>query len=111
MQNSLLNLLECLSFHQLLAQESQKDKLLSHPASIRTLGGNELLEVFLELEQLDDKPLREAVVHGRKKLQALADTGTTHIEFLDVTTIEDDTQPLERHLIWEEPHRLTINQL
>ena len=33
-----------------------------------SLGVNDLLEVFLELEELDDKLLRPAVVHGRKKL-------------------------------------------
>ena len=49
-----------------------------------SLGVNELLQVFLELEGLDDKHLRPAVVHGRKKLKALAYTGFTVTEFVDV---------------------------
>ena len=55
-----------------------------------TLGIQELLQVFLELEQLEEKLLRPAVVHGRKKLQALADTGSTVTEVVDIITIEDE---------------------
>ena len=69
---------------------------LLHPLSttIGSLGVHDLLEVFLELEELDDKLPRPAVVHGRKKLQALANRGTTHTEILYVITIdaEDDTR-------------------
>ena len=54
------------------------------------MGVSELLEVFLQLEQLDDKLLRAAIVHGRKKLQALAVTGTTCTEIFDVITIDED---------------------
>ena len=54
-----------------------------------SLGVTELLQVFLELEELDDKQLRPAVVHGRKKLQALAGTGATITEAIDVITIEE----------------------
>ena len=54
------------------------------------MGVNELLEVFLELEQLNDKLLRLAVVHERKKLQALANGGTTHTKILDVITIDEE---------------------
>ena len=48
-----------------------------------------MLQVFLELEELDDKHLRPAVVHGRMKLEALGGTGTTTAEVIDVITIED----------------------
>ena len=58
-----------------IASTRKSRKVLSHSVSSRTLGVNELLEVLMELEQLDDKLLRAAVIHGRKKLQALAATG------------------------------------
>ena len=50
-----------------------------------------MLQVFLELEELDDKHLSPAIVHGRKKLQALAGTGTTITVVIDMITIEDDS--------------------
>ena len=54
------------------------------------IGVEELLQVFLELESLDDKLLRPTLVHGRKKLQALANTGTNIAEVYDVITIKND---------------------
>ena len=56
-----------------------------------SLGVTELLQVFLQFEELGDKLLRPALVHGRKKLQASADTGTTITEVIDVITMEDDS--------------------
>ena len=61
-----------------------------------SLGVNDLLvEVFLELEELDDKLLLwPAVIHERKKLQALVSMGTTHEAFCfqvtQIVTIERD---------------------
>ena len=54
------------------------------------LGIQEYIQVVLELEQLEDELLRPSVVHGRKKLQALADTGSTVTEVVDIITIEDE---------------------
>ena len=68
-----------------------KRKVLYYVSTSEGLGIDELFKVFLELEQLDDKLPRPAVVHERKKLQALANTGTTHTEILDVITIEEDS--------------------
>ena len=51
-------------------------------SSDRTIEVEDLLPVFLDLEELDDRLLRPAVVNGRKKLQALVDTGTTFTESL-----------------------------
>ena len=48
--------------------------------------------MFVELEELDDKHLKTTLVHGRKKLQALAGTGTTITEVIDVITIKEDSQ-------------------
>ena len=69
-----------------------KRKLVTLPPVSKKgiLGVDELLDVFLELEQLDDKHIRSAEVLGRKKLQTLASTGTTHTEVIDIITIEDD---------------------
>ena len=49
---------------------------LSYTTSIviRSLDAHEFLQMFLELEQLDDKD------HRRNKLQSLADTGATFTE-------------------------------
>ena len=57
---------------------SRKAKRKFSPAPTNTMADvNGLVEVFLQLEQLDDKLLCPLVVHWRKKLQTLLQTGTT----------------------------------
>ena len=57
-----------------------KSKSSSNSSSSSTASVDELLEVFLQLEQLDDKLLCPAVVHGRKKLEALVQNGTGAVQ-------------------------------
>ena len=82
-------------------QPARRTPLL-HPVSTSgSLGIDKLLEVFLELEQLDDEILRPAVVcHGRKTLQTLPNRGTPLTQkFLTSLQQLKMTQQLERHLI------------
>ena len=74
------------------AASTRKSKRKLPPVSSKKggLGVDELLQVFLELEKLDDKHLRSAVVFGRKRLQTLASAGTTHTEVIEIITIADD---------------------
>ena len=70
----------------------RKSSRVSHSTTINRdgkVGVEELLQVFLELESLDDKLLRPALIHRRKKLKALAYTGTTITEVFDVITLDD----------------------
>ena len=70
-----------------------KERSLNLSSSTKaTTSVDELLEVFLQLEQLNDKLLCPAVVNGRKKLEDLVQNGSAYAEVLNIITIEDDEE-------------------
>ena len=95
------------------AASTRKSKRKLPPVSSKKggLGVDELLQVFLELEKLDDKHLRSAVVFGRKRLQTLASAGTTHTEVIEIITIaddDDDETPMSEVFCLQAPQIATL---
>ena len=72
----------------LVSPQAKKQKRTVNSGRIQV---QDVLEVFTQLEQLQDHELRSAIVHGRQRLQALADDGTIDTQMSTVITIIDDS--------------------